>query len=99
MEASANFLALKNEVAQLILSLQDEMVLEKVRAWLLENPTSQQKLDGIERGLDELKAGKVVRSEVFLKEVAELWAIMSWSLNSKGSVQGNLWIPKGYFWY
>lgn len=72
MNPFQKFNALKIETAQLVLSLEDEAVLEKVRALLLDCPTSQQDLGGIDRGLAELKAGKVISSEAFLKEIAEL---------------------------
>lgn len=67
MKASANFLELKNETAPIILSLQDEKILAKVRAILGETPLTQEDLDAIDRGLEDSRAGRVTPLDEYLK--------------------------------
>ena len=70
MKVSESFLLLKNQTAQQILSLEDAAVLAKICAIL--NPTPQYILDGIDRGLVDLAAGRHLSADEFLQEVKEL---------------------------
>ena len=69
MKSLATFLELKNETAQLILALQDEAMLAKVRAVLGESPLTQRDLDAIDRGIEDAKAGRVTPLDEYLKEL------------------------------
>ena len=73
MKSAENFLALKMETMQMLMSLQDIEKLKRVRALLEEKePTPQVLLDLIKRGQAEAKAGFTRPIEEFLEEVKDL---------------------------
>lgn len=73
MKVADNFLALKLETLELIMSLQDTAKLQRVRAVLVESePTPQHLLDRIDRGRAESKAGLCTPIEDFQEEM-ETW--------------------------
>lgn len=73
MEVADSFLALKIEILQLILALQDSVKLQRVHAVLGETePTPQYLLDRIDRGRAESKAGLGTPLEEYLEEIKNL---------------------------
>ena len=72
MDVKKSFSELKNETAQMILWLQDEAILAKVRAILWETPTPKADLEAIERSRVAIRAGRVTPVEDFLAEIEAL---------------------------
>jgi hypothetical protein len=69
MKAADSFSELKKETVSLLLSLQDVVLLGKVRALLLQAPTPQRDLDDIDRSIALCEAGGAIPADEFLKEL------------------------------
>jgi hypothetical protein len=72
MKDGRRFSELKIETAQIILALQDEEILARVRSLLTEEPLAKKDIEGIDRGIADRKAGRVTPLDEYLKELEAL---------------------------
>lgn len=72
MKGAPNFAELKNETAQIILSLEDEELLARIRELLYRGNTPSEDLEGIDRGRAAILAGDFSTLEDYLEELDEL---------------------------